>query len=237
MFDGAAAIAWVERFCLIPKGPDVGKPVVLPDYQLEILCGIFDSPTRRAIISMGRQNAKTTLCAYLLLLHLCGPRHQKNGLCVSTALTREQASILFDTAAKIIRFSPELSAPSRLFEFTKILRCRDLGTTYRALSADALPQLGLSPYFVVHDELGGVIGPFCALYDVVESGTAAQADPLSVVISTQARTDSDLLSTLIDDAATGADPRTKLFLWTAPEDADPFTEEAWRAANPALGSS
>jgi phage terminase large subunit-like protein len=55
-----------------------------------------------------------------------------------------------------------------------------------------------------------------------------------VVISTQAPTDADLLSVLIDDAKTGADPQTKLFLYTAPVEMDPFSDEAIRAANPAF---
>ncbi|MGE9253204.1 terminase, partial [Escherichia coli] len=44
--------------------------------------------------------------------------------------------------------------------------------------------------------------------------------------------DADLLSLLIDDALTGADPRIKVALHTAPMDADPFSDEAIRAANP-----
>ena len=78
MFDGQAAIEWTERNCYIPKGPDVGKRVRLLPFQRDILHGIFDTPTRRAIISCGRQNSKTTTAAYLLLLHLCGPRFQRN---------------------------------------------------------------------------------------------------------------------------------------------------------------
>lgn len=235
IFTGADAIGWIESFCRIPKGPAVGQPVKLIECQRDILHGIFDTPTRRAIISMGRQNAKTTLSAYLLLLHLAGPRHQRNGLLVSSALMREQAAILFDTAAKIVRLSPELAATVGVIEFQKTLRCPELGTLYRALSADAPTQLGLSPFFVCHDELGAVEGPYSKLYDVLESGGAAQADPLSVIISTQARSDTDLLSRLIDDAATGADAKVKLFLWTAPPDADPFDEATWKLANPALG--
>lgn len=235
-FTGADAIGWIESFCRIPKGPAVGQPVKLLDYQRDILGGIFDTPTRRAIISMGRQNGKTALSAMLLLLHLAGPRHQQNGLLVSSAMTREQAAILFDQAGKMVRLSPELAATVEIIEFQKMLRCPELGTVYRALSADALPQLGLSPFFVVHDELGAVVGPYSKLYDVLESGGAAQEHPLSVVISTQARSDGDLLSRLIDDADTGADPQTKLFLWTAPPDADPFDEPTWKLANPALGA-
>jgi phage terminase large subunit-like protein len=55
------------------------------------------------------------------------------------------------------------------------------------------------------------------------------------VISTQAPGDGDLLSTLVDDAARGEDPRTKLFLWAAPADADPWSPATWKRANPALG--
>ena len=61
----------------------------------------------------------------------------------------------------------------------------------------------MSPFFVVHDELGAVRGPFSKLYDVLESGSAVQAEPLSVIISTQGANDTDLLSMLIDDAANG----------------------------------
>jgi phage terminase large subunit-like protein len=60
-------------------------------------------------------------------------------------------------------------------------------------------------------------------------------NPLSIVISTQAPSDADLLSVLIDDALTGADPRTVVEIYTAPIDIDPFSDEAIKAANPAFG--
>src|SRR5690625_7300178 len=63
----------------------------------------------------------------------------------------------------------------------------------------------------------------------------AQEAPLSIVISTQAPTDDDLLSVLIDDAMSGSDPRVVVSLYTAPEDLDPFSEQAVRKANPAAG--
>jgi phage terminase large subunit-like protein len=56
-----------------------------------------------------------------------------------------------------------------------------------------------------------------------------------VVISTQASTDADLLSVLIDDAVNHGDPRVVVSLYTAPMDLDPFSEEAIIAANPAFG--
>ena len=116
----------------------------------------------------------------------------------------------------------------------KQLFCPDLGTLYRALSADASTAYGLSPSFTVHDELGQVRGPRSELYEALETASAAQEAPLSIVISTQAPTDADLLSVLIDDALSGADPMQKCWLYTAPMELDPFSEEAIRAANPAF---
>jgi phage terminase large subunit-like protein len=55
------------------------------------------------------------------------------------------------------------------------------------------------------------------------------------VISTQAPTDADLLSVLIDDAMAGHDPRVVVSLYTADPDADPFSQDAIRQANPAFG--
>ena len=57
---------------------------------------------------------------------------------------------------------------------------------------------------------------------------------MTVIISTQASSDNDLLSTLIDDALAGHDPTVVLRFNTAPKELDPFSEEAIRAANPAF---
>ena len=213
----------------------MGRPVVLREWQREIIRGIYDSPTRRAVISFGRKNGKSAIAAFLLLLHLCGPESRPNSQLFSAAQSRDQAAILFALAAKIVRMSPDLLAVVIVRDTAKQLFCAEIGTLYRALSADASTAYGLSPVFVVHDELGQVRGPKSELYEALETASGAQESPLSVVISTQAPTDADLLSVLIDDAKTGIDPRIKLWFWTADEALDPFGEEAIRQANPAYG--
>jgi phage terminase large subunit-like protein len=209
--------------------------VKLRPWQREIIRGIYDSPTRRGIVSFGRKNAKTTLAGFLLLLHLVGPEARSNSQLYSAAQSRDQAGILFALAAKMVRMSPDLREYVVVRDTAKQLFCPELGTLYRALSADASTAYGLSPIFVVHDELGQVRGPRSELYEALETAAGAQEEPLSIVISTQAPTDADLLSVLIDDAKTGADPRTKLYLYTAIESLDPFSEQAIEAANPAYG--
>lgn len=131
--------------------------------------------------------------------------------------------------------SPDLVKYVVVRDTAKQLFCAELGTLYRALSAEATTAYGLSPIFIVHDELGQVSGPRSELYEALETATAAQEEPLSLIISTQAPTEADLLSVLIDDAVEGHDPRTVVSLYSAPAELDPFSDEAIRAANPAFG--
>lgn len=228
-------IAWIEQYCVIPEGRDVGKPVKLRAWQRKEIERIYGSPTRRAIISFGRKNGKTALAAFLLLLHLCGPEAKPNSQLYSAAQSREQASVLFNLAAKSVRMSPDLHAVIIIRDTAKELVCAEIGTKYRALSADASTAYGLSPVFTVHDELGQVKGNRSELYEALETASGAHEEPLSVIISTQAPTDGDLLSILIDDAKKGEDPRVKLSIYEANTDLDPFSEKAIKQANPAFG--
>lgn len=227
-------IAWIEAFCLIPEGIKTGQKLKLDDWQKDIIRDIYGGDTRRAIISYGRKNGKTAISAMLCLLHLVGPEAKKNSQLYSAAQSREQASILFKLAAKMVRLNEHLLDFVTIKESAKTLICSDLGAEYRALSADASTAYGLSPVFVVHDELGQVRGPRSELYEALETASAAQETPLSIVISTQAPNDDDLLSVLIDGAKANPDGRTKLFLYSADPDADPFEKETIRQANPAF---
>ncbi len=234
---GARAIRWIETCCRVPEGRDVGKPVKLRPWQKKEIIKIYDNPhgTRRAIVSFGRKNGKTALAAFLLLVHTCGPEARPNSQLNSAAQSKDQAAILFKLAAKIVRLSPDLNAVVVIRDTIKELFCPELGTLYKALSAEASTAYGLSPVFIVHDELGQVKGPRSELYDALETAVGAHDEPLSIIISTQAPTDADLLSVLIDDALQGNDPKVVISLYTASMDLDPFGDEAMKAANPALG--
>lgn len=233
---GERNCAWIEQHCRIPDGRFVGQPTKLAQFQRDDILAIYDNPsgTRRAIISRGRKNAKTTFCAWILLLHLCGPEARANGQIYSGAMSRDQAAVVFGLAAKMVRLSPSLTPHVGIRDTAKQLYCAELGTIYRALSAEASTAFGLSPVLNIHDELGQVKGPKFDLYEALETATAAQDNPLSIIISTQAPTDADLLSILIDDALAGHDPRVVLRFDTAPDNLDPFSTEALRAANPAF---
>jgi phage terminase large subunit-like protein len=94
----ADVIAFIEEFCFIPEGKHVGKKLKLYDWQKCEIERIYDNPvgTRRAILSFGRKNGKTTFAACLLLAHLCGPPAQSrpNSQLFSAAQSRDQAGII-----------------------------------------------------------------------------------------------------------------------------------------------
>jgi phage terminase large subunit-like protein len=234
---GDRNIAWIQKACLVPEGKFAGRPVKLRPWQKKEIRRIYDNPagTRRAILSFGRKNGKTALAAFLLLLHLCGPEARPNSQLYSAAQSLDQAGLLFKLARLMVEMSEVLSGSIQIRNRAKELACPELGTLYRALSAEAKTAFGLSPVFIVHDELGQVRGPTNRLFEALETATGAQEDPLSIIISTQAPTDADLLSILIDDAIAGNDPRVVVSLYTAPPEIDPFSKEAIRLANPAYG--
>jgi phage terminase large subunit-like protein len=234
---GERNIKWIEDHCWIPEGMSMGQKVKLRSWQRAEIIRIYDNPegTRKAIISFGRKNAKSTLAAFLLLLHLCGPEYKLNSQLYSAAQSRQQASVVFDLAAKMVRMSPDLRDCVIIKDTAKELVCPELGTKYRALSAEVATAYGLSPSFIIHDELGQVKGPRSELYEALETATGAQGDPLSIIISTQAPTDADLLSVLIDDAIIGDDPHVVVSLYTVPLEDDPFLEKNIIKANPAFG--
>ena len=225
-------IDWIHAHLRVPEGRLAGQPVMLSPAQIDWMEMIYGSPTRTFICSLPRKNGKTSFSAMLLLLHLVGPEAVTSGQIYSCAQSRDQAAILFRLASLMVRMSPDLSQYVSIKESAKMLVCSEIGTAYKALSAEASTALGLSPAMVIHDELGAVRGPRFDLYEALETASAAQANPLSIIISTQAAKPDDLLSVLIADAKTGADPRVKCVLYSVPSDGDPFDRDQLAAAQP-----
>ena len=109
---GNRVIQWIETVCIVPEGKFVGQKVKLLKFQKDAIKAIYNNKagTRRFILSVGRKNAKTSLSAFLLLNHLCGPCRKPSSQLYSTAQSRAQAAVIFDLAAKMVRMSPLLQA-------------------------------------------------------------------------------------------------------------------------------
>ena len=238
MTRGEKVIAFIERYCRVPDGKWVGRPLKLEPFQRRFICEVYDNPqgTRRGILSIARKNGKSALIAGLVLAHIVGPEARLNAQMVSGAQSRDQAALVFNLAAKMVQLSPELSKLVRIVPSGKRLIGLPMNTEYKALAAEGKTAHGLSPVVVILDELGQVRGDKDPFVEALETAQGAYDDGLQLVISTQAPTDADMLSKWIDVAIRSDDPHTIVHLYTADENLELNDEAGWTAANPALGT-
>lgn len=236
---GEKVIAFIERYCRVPEGVLLGKPVRLLDFQKRFILDVYDNPARtsRAYLSMARKNAKTATISMMVLAHIVGPEAYQNSRIVSGAQTRKQAGEVYNYAAKMVAMSPELRKVVKAVPSQKILIGLPMNVEYQAISADAKGAHGGSPIVAILDEVGQVRGPYDAFIEAIETSQGAyEGKALLIAISTQAPTDDDLFSRWLDDAEASGDPRIVRHVYSAPDDADLLDRDAWKAANPALGA-
>jgi phage terminase large subunit-like protein len=228
---------FIERHCRIPEGDLVGQLVNLADYQEDFYYAVYDNEvhTRTAILSMARKNAKTATIAFTVIVHVAGPEAKLNSRISSGAQSRKQAAEVYNYAAKCVALSDTLRPIIRPIPSSKKLVGLLMNVEYEALAAEGATAHGGSPIVAILDEVGQVKGPTDPFIDAIVTSQGAYEKPLLIVISTQAPTDADLLSIMIDDAERSADPSIVCHLYTAPEDCELDDEAAWQAANPAMG--
>jgi len=236
----------VIRFCEclpITSGIFAGRKLKLRPWQKKIIKSIYKVKNRRrqirtALITMPRKNGKSQLAAALALCHLLGPESEPRGQVYSAAADRQQASIIFKEMEAIILRIPEFEQRCQIQSFHKRITDYETGSEYHAMSSDCRKALGLSPSFIIYDELSQAKDR--ELYDNLVTGTGARKEPLAIVISTQSPDPNHIMSELvdyglkIDEGSLPKDPTFHSTIFVAPEDSDPWDEETWFACNPAL---
>ena len=145
----ADVIEFIETIFLRARRKTCRAKARVLDWQKDVIREIYDNPpgTRRAILSVGRKNAKSTLFAPSLACASCRSvgAQQAEHAAVFRGAERDQAAIIFALAAKMIRMSPDLRNAVTIRDTAKSLSCPELGTRYRALSAESTTAFGLSP--------------------------------------------------------------------------------------------
>lgn len=235
------------KFCEslpITAGIHAGRKLALREWQKEIVQAIYATDSagsrkvRTALVTLPRKNGKTALAAALALCHLLGPESEQRGQVYSAASDREQASIIFREMEAIILAVPEFEVRCHIQSFHKMITDTTSGSVFRAMTADSRKAHGLSPSFMVYDELAQ--SKDRELYDNLVTGTGARKEPLMVVISTQTADPNHIMSELVDYALKiqdGTLPPDESFygcVFAAPDDADPWDEKTWFECNPAL---
>ena len=237
-------MAFFRLFLRHGHGEYRGKPFEPLPFQEAILRGIFDPRltdgrrrVREALLMIPRKGGKTILSAGLALHALYDGEH--SGQVVVAANSRNQAGLLFNTAADAVEQHPVLAARSIVSRSAKRITDRVSRSTFRALAAEAGTAHGLDLTCWIYDELHAAAHD--ELLNVLRTSVGARREPLGIVISTAGFDLTSPLGQLYEHgkrwlADPSIDPYFHASIFEAGE-RDPWDDPAtWRKANPALGS-
>ena len=99
-----------------------------------------------------RKNGKSELAAALAIYFLLFDG-EIGGEVYSAAADKDQAALVFNVSAQMIRNDPELEAQCEIVDSQKRIVHRKSGSFYRAISAEAYSKHGFNASIVIYDEL------------------------------------------------------------------------------------
>jgi phage terminase large subunit-like protein len=234
------AVLFFEKLFTHAKGELGGKPFALQPWQQNYVRALFAEEdgrrkVRTSLLALPRKNGKSSLCAGIALRLLM--ENEPGCEVYSCAASRDQARLVFDMARIAVEQSSVLSQHLKVYR-NAIVRDATHGT-YKALSAEAGIQHGLSAHGVIFDELHVSNRE---MWEVMLSSQGARRQPLTVALTTAGYDRKSVCWEVwkyAEKVAAGAvsDPTFLPAIYAAPTEADWQKEDTWRVANPNLGVS
>ena len=227
------------------KGTWAGKPFELIDWQERIIRDIFGilkpdgyRQFTTAYIEIPKKQGKSELAAAVALLLCCGDGEERAEV-YGCAADRQQASIVFEVAADMVRMCPSLNKRVKILASQKRLIYLPTNSFYQVLSADAYSKHGFNVSGVIFDELH--TQPNRKLFDVMTKGSGdARMQPLYFLITT-AGTDTHSICYETHQKAKDILEGRKIdqtfypVIYGADESEDWSDPKVWKKANPSLG--
>ena len=227
------------------KGIWAGKPFKLLPWQEKIIRDLFGviKPNgyrqfNTAYIEIPKKNGKSELAAAVALLLCCGDNEERAEV-YGCATDRQQASIVFDVAADMVRMCPALNKRVKILASQKRLVFLPTNSFYQVLSSDAYSKHGFNVHGVVYDELHAA--PDRKLFDTMTKGTGdARTQPMYFLITT-AGTDIHSICYEMHSKAKDLlegrkfDPTFYPVIYGVDEQDDWTDPKVWLKANPSLG--
>lgn len=237
------AVMFIENLCHT-KGTWAGKPFELIDWQEQIIRDLFGTlkpngyrQFNTAYIEIPKKQGKSELAAAVALLLTCGDGEERAEV-YGCAADRQQAAIVFDVAADMVRMCPALSKRVKILASQKRLIYTPTNSFYQVLSAEAYSKHGFNIHGVVFDELH--TQPNRKLFDVMTKGSGdARMQPLYFLITT-AGTDTHSICYETHQKAKDIiegrkiDPTFYPVIYGADESDDWTDPKVWKKANPSL---
>ena len=238
------AVNFIECLCHT-KGTWAGKPFELIDWQERIIRDIFGTikpngyrQFTTAYVEIPKKMGKSELAAAVALLLTCGDGEERAEV-YGCAADRQQATIVFDVAADMVRMCPALNRRVKILASQKRIVYQPTNSFYQVLSAEAYSKHGFNIHGVVFDELH--TQPNRKLFDVMTKGSGdARMQPLYFLITT-AGTDTNSICYETHQKAKDIlegrkiDPTFYPVIYGADEEDDWTDPEVWKKANPSLG--
>ena len=238
------AVAFIESL-RHTKGIWAGKNFQLLDWQEQIIRDLFGvlKPNgyrqfNTAYVEIPKKMGKSELAAAVALLLTCGDGEERAEV-YGCASDRQQASIVFDVAADMVRMCPALSKRVKIMASAKRIVYLPTNSFYQVVSAEAYSKHGFNIHGVIFDELHSQ--PDRKLFDVMTKGSGdARMQPLYFLITT-AGTDTHSICYEIhqkaEDILAGRKKDATFYpvIYGASETDDWTDPEVWKKANPSLG--
>jgi phage terminase large subunit-like protein len=239
-----SVVKWFPRYLKHTKGRWSGVPFSLLDWQADkIIRPLFgtlkDNGYRQydtVYCEVPKKNGKSELAAGLAL-RLLFADHEPMAEIYGAASDRDQASIVFEVAAKMVEMEPRLAKRCKVLHSTKRI-VHNNGSFYRVLSADAHTKHGFNSHGVIFDELHAQ--PNRELFDVLTEGAGdARTQPVFFYITTAGYNRESICWEVHEYARQVAegvidDPTFLPVIYGADENEDWRAKETWYKANPSL---
>lgn len=191
-FDPVAAehvCVFFEEFLKLSKGKWAGKPFHLLGWQKEeLLKPLFGwkraDGTRRyrnAYIHIPKKNGKSALCSGLTLYLLIAD-NEPGAEVFNVAADINQAGIVFNESAKMVRQSPALSQQLQITESKKEIYHRGTESLFKALTSEHSTKEGLNISGLIVDEFHAHKDD--KLIKALRYGGVARTQPLQIIITT-----------------------------------------------------
>jgi phage terminase large subunit-like protein len=247
-FDEAAAdrvCQFFETYLRHSKGEWAGKPFRLEPWQRDLLRCAFGTKRvadglrryRKVYVEVPRKNGKSTLAAGVgLYLTLADSEHGAE--VYSAAADRQQASIVFDEAKRMVNASPGLKEVAEVYK--KAIFAPHTNSGYQAIASLPDNQHGLNAHGIIFDELH--VQPSDELYNVLSTSMGARRQPMFWMFTTAGWDRESFCYAVHEHALRVQNQETKddEFLpcvFGADHEDDWRDEATWKKANPNYGVS
>lgn len=181
------SVTFIQKFCKIIDGKKAGQPLLLLDWQKELVSNLFGWKRKntgfrkynQVFLFIPRKNGKTVFSVAILLYVLLLDK-EEFAQAYFAAADREQARLAFDVLKAMIEKEPKFK--TSLKTLMNSVRYGKTNSFVKVISSEAKTKHGFNTHFALIDELHA--HPNDELYQVLSTSVGARVQPIVMTITT-----------------------------------------------------